>query len=152
MSESLYIQLDIVTLEKPLFNGKVKQISVPTSMGEVTILPNHIPLIIPITAGELRLKVNEGEGIFSPDYIFIAVAGGFMEVKPDSVVNIMADSAMRVDEIDEKKALEAKEKAENMLKDYQTGKLKISDQEFVGASAQLTKALAQLKVIRRKKK
>lgn len=152
MSDLLYIHLDIVTLEKPLFTGNVKQITVPTPLGEVTVLPQHIPLIISLTAGEIKLKVNEGEGIYSPDYIYIAVAGGFMEVKPHSQVNIIADSAMRVDEIDEKKALEAKEKAEALLKQYRDGKMHLSDQEFAGLSGQLAKALAELKVVKRKKR
>lgn len=147
-----YINLEIVTLEKELFSGKVKQLTVPTTQGEITVLPGHVPLITSLEAGELRLKVNEGEGVYSPDYIFIAISGGFMEVKPKNRINIIADSAERVDEIDEKRAMEAKERAEKMLKDYQTGVLKLSDQEFTGASAQLAKALAQLKVIKRRRK
>jgi len=152
MAEQLYIDLDIVTLEKSLFTGKVKQIIAPTKMGEITVLPHHMPLITSLQAGELKLQVNEGEGVYSPDYIYIAISGGFMEVQPNSKVNIIADSAMRVDEIDEKKAMEAKEKAEKLLKEYQEGKLKLSDQEFAGAAAQLARALAQLKVVKRKRK
>ncbi len=152
MTDHKYLDLEIVTLDKKLFTGKVKQLSVPTQMGEITVLPNHIPLISALQAGELKLKVNEGEGIYSPDMIFIAVSGGFMEVQPDSRVNIIADSALRVDDIDEKKALEAKAKAEQMLKDYQSGKLKLSEQEFAGASGQLARSIAQLKVIKRKHK
>ncbi len=148
----MYIDLDIVTLEKPLFKGKVKQITVPTESGDVTVLPHHIPLITSVLAGEIKLQVNEGEGIYSPDFIFIAVSGGFMEVKPGSRVNIIADSAMRVDEIDEKRALEAKEKAEKLLQEFREGKLQLSDQEFAGASGQLAKALAQLKVAKRKRR
>lgn len=147
-----YIDLEIVTLDKVLFKGKVKQITAPTKIGEITVLPNHIPLVSTLEAGELKLKVNEGEGIYSPDMIYIAVSGGFMEVKPGNAINIIADSAMRVDEIDEKKAMEAKGKAERMLKEFQEGKRHISDQEFAGASSQLAKALAQLKVARRKRR
>jgi F-type H+-transporting ATPase subunit epsilon len=121
-------------------------------MGEITVLPHHMPLITTLEAGELKLQVNEGEGVYSPDYIYIAISGGFMEVQPNSRVNIIADSAMRVDEIDEKKAMEAKEKAEKLIKEYQEGKLKLSDQEFAGAEAQLARALAQLKVVKRKRK
>lgn len=145
------IDLELVTLENPLYKGKVKQISVPTATGEITVLPNHVPLITSLQAGELKLKVNEGEGIYSPDYIFIAISGGFMEVKPKSQVNILVESAVRVDEIDEKKAMEGKEKAERLLQEYRAGKLQLSDQEFAGASAQLERALAHLKVVRRKR-
>jgi F-type H+-transporting ATPase subunit epsilon len=145
------LTLDLVTLDKPLFAGQVQQITAPTKLGEITILPNHIPLITSLQAGELKLKVKEGEGIYSPNYIYIAISGGFMEVKPGSIVNIIADSALRVDEIDEKKAIEAKAKAEKLLKDSQTGQRQLSDQEFAGAAATLARALAELKVARRKK-
>lgn len=147
-----YLNLEIVTLDKTLFTGKVKHISAPTKMGEITVLPYHMPLITALESGELKLKVNEGEGIYSPDYIYIAISGGFMEVQTKSRVNIIVDSALRVDEIDEKKAQEAREKAESLIKEYQDGKRKLSDEEFAGASAQLAKALAQLKVVRRKRK
>jgi len=146
-----YINLEIVTLEKKLFTGTVKEIIAPTKMGEVAILPNHIPLMISLVAGELKLKVDEGKGIYSPDMIYIAVSGGFMEVKPKSRVNILADSALRVDEIDEKKALEAKEKAEKLLAEFRAGKQKVSDVEFAGAAALLERSLARLKVVRRRK-
>ncbi|MBI5411882.1 ATP synthase F1 subunit epsilon [Candidatus Peregrinibacteria bacterium] len=151
MSEQTYITLDLVTLEKTLFQGKVKEIIAPTKSGEIAVLPNHIPLVTALQAGELKLKVNEGEGIYSPDMIFIAISGGFMEVKPDSVVNIIADSALRVDEIDEKKALEAKEKAEQLLREHAAGIARMSDQEFARAAAQIERAAAQLKVFRRKR-
>ncbi len=152
MSEHPYITLEIATLDQPLFSGRVKQISAPTPMGEITVLPHHLPLVTPLTAGELKLKVNEGEGIFSPDCIYIAVSGGFMEVLPRCRVNIIADSALRVDAIDEKKALEAKEKAEKLMKEYRDQKMQVSDQSFAGAAAELAKAMAQLKVARRRKK
>ena len=147
-----YIDLEIVTLEKKLFSGKVKQISAPTKLGDITVLPGHEPLVTTLEAGEIKLKVDEGEGIYSPDMIYIAVSSGFMEIEPGRKVDIIADSALRVDEIDEKKALEAKEKAEKMLKEYREGKEKMTDQEFAGAAAQLAKALAELKVVRRRKR
>lgn len=146
------ISLNIVTLDKPLFAGTVKAITLPTTTGEITVLPNHLPLISELKAGELKLKVNEGEGIYAPDMIYIAISGGFIEIKPGSIVNIIADSALRVDEIDEKKALEAKGKAEKILHEYQQRKTTVSEEEFAGASALLQRSLAELKVLRRKRK
>ncbi len=152
MTELHYIELDLVTLDKPLFQGKVKEITAPTKMGEITVLPNHIPLITSLQAGELRLKVDEGQGIYAPDYIYIAVSGGFMEIKPGSKVNIIADSAVRVDDINEEEALKVREKAEHAIKEHEKGKVKLSNEEFATAAGQLAKALSQLKVVRRKKR
>ena len=152
MAENLYIDLDLVTLDKTLFKGKVKEIIAPTKSGEVAILPHHIPLITALQPGELKLKVDEGQGIYAPDYIFIAISGGFMEVKPGSHVNIIADSALRIDDINEEEALKIREKAERTLKEHEVGKIRLSNEEFTSAAAQLAKALAQLKVVRRKKR
>ena len=150
--KNLTIDLDIVTLDKSLYSGTVKQIEAPTKMGKITVLPRHIPLITTLEPGELRLKVNEGEGIYAPDMIFIAIGGGFMEVQPGNRVSVIADSAERVDEIDEERAIAAKEKAEKLLKEFREGKSKITEQEFASAAAQLARALTRLKVVRRKRK
>lgn len=152
MAQEHTIHLDLVTLDKTLFQGKVKAITAPTKMGEITVLPNHIPLITSLQAGELKLQVNEGEGIYDPEHIYIAISGGFMEVKPGSVVNIIADSALRIDDINEEEAFKIREQAEKVLKEHEEGKLKLSDQEFAAAAGQLGKALAQLKVVKRKKR
>ena len=106
MNKTLF--LDIVTLDKTLYQGLVEQITAPTKDGEITVLPDHMPLLTSLVPGELKLKVKAGEGIYAPDYIYIAISGGFLEVQPHSRVNLIVDSALRVDEIDEKKALAAK--------------------------------------------
>jgi F0F1-type ATP synthase epsilon subunit len=84
--------------------------------------------------------------------LFVAISGGFMEVKPKSRVSILVESGLLVDEIDENAANQVREKTEELLKEFAAGKKQLSDQEFAGAAAQLGKALAQLKVIRRKKR
>ena len=145
------LSLSIISLDKQLFHGPVKSISVPTPNGHITILPNHEPLITTLTAGEVILTVNEGEGIYSPDKIFIAISGGFLECKPGSTVSIIADSALRVDDIDEKKVEEAKQKAEIAMQEYREGKQKLSEEEYATLAGQLAKTLAELKVARRKK-
>lgn len=152
MAEARYIHLDLVTMEKSLYKGDVLAITAPTSTGEVTILPDHIPLITTLQAGELKLKVDEGKGIHAPDMLFVAISGGFMEVKPKSRVSILVESGLLIDEIDENAANQVREKMEGLLKEYTAGKQQLSDQEFAGAAAQLGKALAQLKVLRRKRR
>ena len=69
------LNFKIVTPEKTVYeNNGVLQISLPTMTGEITVLPNHIPLVTVLKAGELKLKDNAGDQV-------IAVAGGFVEVK-----------------------------------------------------------------------
>ena len=146
------ITVDIVSLEKRLYKGEVKAIIAPTTSGQVTILPNHIPLITHLEAGELRLKVDEGQGIYAPDTIFVAVSGGFLEVKPGSRVDIIADSALRVDDIDEGKAQEARKKAEELMAAHRRGETKLGNEEFARVAADLARAAAQIKVARRKRR
>lgn len=146
------ITVDIVSLEKRLYKGPVKSITVPTTTGEITILPNHIPLITNLEAGELRIKVDEGQGIYSPDTVFVAVSGGFLEVKPGSRVDVIADSAVRVDEIDEGKAQEARERAEQIMAAHRRGETQLGNEEYARVAADLARAAAQIKVARRKRR
>lgn len=114
--------------------------TLPTRDGEITILANHIPLISAMKHGELIIK-NDGKEI--P----MAVWGGFIEVKKNGIT-IMTDIAERVEEIDERKAEEARKKAEQLLKE----KDRLSDVAFADAAAAMEKALARLKVARRRKR
>lgn len=134
------IKLKIVTPEKILFEEKVSQISISTVMGEITILPNHIPLVSQLTSGEIIIKTDKGEEDL------MAVSGGLVEVLPDQVV-ILADTAERAEDIDEERAEAARRKAEEVLK------TKVSDAEsFAMFTAQIEKEMARLKVARKYKK
>lgn len=134
------LKLKIVTPEKILFEGKVSQVSISTIMGEITILPNHIPLVSQLASGEVIVKSNGDQEDL------MAISGGFVEVLPDQVV-ILADTAERAEDIDEERAEEARKKAEEVLK------TKISDLEsFAMFSAKIEKELARLKVARKYKK
>lgn len=112
----------------------------PTREGEITVMANHIPLISTMKHGELVIKNGKEE-------ISMAVCNGFIEVKKNCVM-IMTDIAERVEEIDEEKAKEAREKARALLKE----KDRISDVAFVDATAILEKSLARIKVARKKKR
>ena len=87
------IKLKIVTPEKILFEDIVSQVSVSTIMGEITILPNHIPLVSQLASGEIVIKTEQGREDL------MAVSGGFIEVLPDQVV-ILADTAERAEDIE----------------------------------------------------
>lgn len=133
------IKLKIVTPEKILFEDIVSQVSVSTIMGEITILPNHIPLVSQLSSGEIVIKTEQGKEDL------MAISGGFIEVLPDQVV-ILADTAERAEDIDEARAEEARQKAEEILK------TKVADAEgFAMFTAKIEKELARLKVARKHK-
>lgn len=128
------IQAVIVSAEKLLFSGQVASISVTGIMGEMGILPQHAPLLTALKPGQVRLSRADGE----EELIYIS--GGMIEVQPH-VATILADTAIRAHDLDEAAALEAKERAEEMLSHQ------ISEIEFSKATAELAQAIAQLKAI-----
>ena len=134
------INLQIITPEKIAYEGEIDQVTLPTTDGEITILADHIPLISTMKHGELTIK-NGGEEIL------MAVCNGFIEVKKNHII-IMTDIAERAEDIDEKRAQEAKKRAEESLKE----KDRMSDIAFADVTAALERSLARIKVARRKKR
>ncbi|MBI5221832.1 MAG: F0F1 ATP synthase subunit epsilon [Candidatus Magasanikbacteria bacterium] len=105
------INLKIVTPEKIIYqNDQVDQVSIPTSTGEITVLPNHIPLVSILKSGEMIFKENGQDNYF-------AVSGGFLEVKDGNEVIILADNVERAHEINIEKAEAAKAKAETQMRE-----------------------------------
>lgn len=135
------ILLKIVTPDKVLYEGAVAQVSVSTTTGQITILPNHIPLVSSLKAGEI---IVQQEGKKEED--LMSVSGGFIEVLADQVV-ILADTAERAQEIDEQRAEEAMKRAQELM----TSKV-VDAEQFAYFSAQLEKELARLHVVRKYKK
>ncbi|MDD5146182.1 MAG: F0F1 ATP synthase subunit epsilon [Candidatus Pacebacteria bacterium] len=132
------IKFKIVTPERIVFEDEVDQATLPTSEGEITVLPKHIPLVSVLKPGELLLKKNKKE-------IPMAVSGGLIEVGKNEIV-VLADTAEHAYEIDEQRAEEAKRRAEEMMK--------TASREMVDNAAlvsNLEKELARLKVVRRHK-
>ena len=127
------LTLEIISQEKHLDTLEVDQVSVPTTMGVITILPNHIPLFTKMVDGLVVAKIGDQEEEF-------AVLGGFMDVGPNSKVTILADAAITADSINAAKAEQAKQLAE------QTMKNKTSEIEFKEAEASLRKAVLELRV------
>ncbi len=127
------IHLKITTPERKVFDQQVDSVSIPTRQGEITVLPEHIPLISLLAPGELHIKVDNNEE-------FMAVSGGFIEVGKNSVT-ILADSADLATEIDLEKVEEARARAEKLLTE------KIDDQEeYAAVVANLEREMARLKV------
>ncbi len=127
------ITLNIISQEKHLITAEVDLVNAPASSGEVTILPQHIPLFTKLNDGIIYTK-TAGK---IEEY---AILGGFMDVEPDSKVTILADAAVRTGDINIAKAEEAKKRAEEAIKH------KESEISFKEAEASLRKALFELKV------
>jgi len=133
---AMTMHLDIVSAEHAIFSGVAEVVVAPAIMGEVGIYPRHTQMLTPLKPGEVRITKPGGE----EESIY--VSGGILEVQAH-VVTILSDTAVRAADLDEAAALEAKEKAEQALKD-QSGELSIAD-----AQAQLAEAMAQLQAISR---
>lgn len=131
--------LKIITQEKHLLQEEVESVTIPTVDGEITVLPNHIPLFTRIKTGELVYRMNNQEHS-------VVVTDGFMDVSPENTVTIMADSAIRSADIDLLKAQQAKERAEEMMKE------KLDQRDFVLAEASLRKALMEIQTFNKRKK
>jgi len=129
------INFKIATPERVVFKNEVDSITIPTMEGEITILPNHIPLISVLKPGEIRV-VN------GKDTQSIAVSGGFIEVLSTKVV-VLADTAEKSEEIDIKRAEEAVKRAQELKNMRQTDAT-----EFAMLSAKIEKELARVKVAR----
>ncbi len=105
MAEKKNIKFEIVTPERLVFQQEVLQITVPTQVGEITILPEHIPLVSILKPGVLEIKT------LNQEMEIIAISGGFIEVLRDKVV-ILADTAERAHELDESRIESARKRAE----------------------------------------
>jgi len=136
---AMTMHCDIVSAEKEIFSGRVTMVIANGTLGELGIMPGHAPLLTGIRSGPVRLKFDNGE-----EEVFFA-SGGYLEVQP-SVVTVLADTALRADDVDEAAALQAKEQAERALADRQ------SDFDFSLAAAQLAEASARLRTLEELKK
>jgi len=135
------LHLSIVTPERIVFEDEVDSVSVMTDMGEVTVLPNHIPLVANLRAGELRLKKSGVEE-------FLVASTGFLQVRPGNQIVILADTAERAEELEVGKIEEAKERARKMLEE----KRHVDDVAFADAAAMMERELARYKVAVKRKK
>ena len=126
----------IVSAEQEIFAGQVEMVVASGTIGELGILPGHTPLLSGVKPGPVRLILEGGE-----EQIFFA-SGGFIEVQPTSIT-ILADTAMRADDLDEAEALEAKKKAELELSGQR------SDIDFARVTADLQEQAAMLRTIQK---
>jgi F-type H+-transporting ATPase subunit epsilon len=131
-------RLDIVTAERVVFSDDVDIVVAPGVEGQLGILPHHAPLMSMLLPGELQVKKGGEE-------FFLAIAGGFLEVRPDRII-VLADAAERVEEIDIARAEAAKRRAEERLKTHPP------ELDLARAEAALRRAIIRLQVVQRRKR
>ncbi len=102
------IQVDIVSAEGEIFSGEANMVYAPARMGELGITPRHAPLLTALKPGEVRVEDTEGKEHF------FYVTGGMLEIQPH-LVTVLADTALRGDQLDEAAALKAQQDAEEAL-------------------------------------
>ena len=133
--DSISFHLDVISGVGSLYSGSVKSVRVTGSEGEMGIRYGHTTLLTTIKTGMVSLIDSQDK----EDQIYLA--GGVLEVQPDSVT-ILADTALRADDIDEAKAQEAIKVAKESIANHGTG-----DADYAHALSRLADAMARLKVV-----
>jgi F-type H+-transporting ATPase subunit epsilon len=132
------IHVDIVSAEGAIFSGEATMVFAPAKMGEIGIAPRHAPLLTNLRPGEVRVQTpDDGERFFY-------VTGGVLEVQPH-LVTVLADSALRADDLDEAAALEARERARVALEGGE------GEIDLAQAQAELVEAEARYRAAQRLK-
>lgn len=132
------IRVDIVSAEGEIHSGEAAMVYAPAQMGEVGIAPRHAPLLTKLSPGEVRVESTEGN--MESYYI----TGGMLEVQPH-LVTVLADTALRGDQLDEAAALEAREAAQRALEgisnetDLKQAQLELAEAEARYRAAQKLK-------------
>jgi len=131
-------KLEIVTAERMVFSDEVSALVAWGVEGQLGILPHHAPLMTMLQPGDLLIRKDKEEE-------YLAVSGGFLEVRPDKVI-ILADACERVDEIDFARAEEAKRRAQETMKEAPLSA------DAAAAEAALRRSLARLKVAEKRRR
>lgn len=137
MADTLHLK--ITTPERIVFEDEVDQVVLPTMMGDIGVLPHHIPLVSVLSVGELRITRKGQESS-------LAVSGGFIEVQPN-IVTVLADTAEHAEEIDEQRAEEARKRAERLMKEKRADAT-----DYAMVAAKLEKELARLRIVKKHKR
>jgi F-type H+-transporting ATPase subunit epsilon len=136
---AMTVQCDIVSAERAIFSGLVEMVIATGSLGDVGITYGHAPLLTGVKPGPVRLIKQGGE-----EEIYY-ISGGYLEVQPYHI-SIMADTALRADDMDEAAAIEAQQLAQQQLANQS------SEFDFQRAATQLAEASAQLRTLQAIKK
>lgn len=129
------LKVDVVSAEASIYSGQATMVVLPGVSGELGVLPGHTPLISRIRPGQVKIVREDG----TEEHVF--VAGGLLEVQPFAVT-VLSDTAIRAAELDEAKALAAREKAEASRRNAKTR------EEIAVVEAELAMLAAQAQVAR----
>jgi F-type H+-transporting ATPase subunit epsilon len=135
---AMTIHIDIVSAEKAIWSGPATMVFAPGEMGELGIAPRHTPLMTRLKPGEVRVRDQNG----AEESFFIS--GGILEIQPH-VVTVLADTAIRANDLDEAAALDAKQRAAEALESHKT------DLDIAHAKAELAAAAAMVETIKKAK-
>lgn len=133
------IKVDVVSAEESIYEGEAEFVALPGEAGELGIYPSHAPLLTRIKPGTVEIRQPGG----AEETVF--VAGGVLEVQP-SRITVLADTAIRAADLDEKKALEAQKAAEEAMANAE------SDIDFARAQSEFATMAAQIAAIRKLRK
>jgi F-type H+-transporting ATPase subunit epsilon len=137
---AMTVHVDVVSAEASIFSGLAEMVVAPGEMGELGIYPRHTALLTRIKPGSVRIKRPDQE---LEELIY--VSGGMLEIQP-GVVTILADTAIRGADLDEARAQQAKQNAEETMKN------RTADIDYAKAQAELAEAIAQLAAIKQLRK
>ncbi|MDH5472101.1 MAG: F0F1 ATP synthase subunit epsilon [Gammaproteobacteria bacterium] len=133
---AMTIHVDIVSAEKEIWSGPATMVFAPGEMGELGIAPRHTPLLTRLKPGEVRVQDQHG------DQESFFISGGILEIQPH-VVTVLADTAIRAEDLDEAAALKARQEAEEAMADRN------ADMDFAKAKAELAEAAAMVETIKK---
>lgn len=134
------MHLDVITPTKKIFSDEVDEVIVNTATGQIAILPHHVDLLTKIVPGEMIIKHKNQEQ-------YLAVTGGFLELS-NNRMTILADYAVRSEDIEVEKVIEAQKRAEVLLKKKEEG---ISERDMAVAENDIRRSVLELKVAERRK-
>lgn len=132
------LKLSITTPEKTVFSVEANEVILPTEMGELTILPQHRPLVGIVKPGVITVRSAAGEQ-------YVAVSGGVLEVQEDHVA-ILADTAEKAEDISVDRAEAARQRAQDLM----SQKIKAEDVDYAALAAQIEKETARVRTARKK--
>ena len=130
--------LEIITPEKVVYKDEVNEVVAPTVNGEIAIFPNHINLLTQVTPGEIIIKKGTSQQ-------YLAITGGFLEIN-DNKISIVANYAIKAQDIEIARAQEAKKRAEKIMSE------KTTDNEQRIAEAEMIKAILELKIAAKRRR
>ena len=136
---AMTMHCDIASAEEQIFSGRVESLVAAGSLGDLGIYPGHAPLLTALIPGPVRIVIQGGE-----EELYY-VSGGFLEVQPGTV-NILADTAVRADDIDEANAIQVMKEAEEAIQNQH------AEMDYAETAAHLAQAAAQIRTLQQIRK